>query len=50
MVRNYTRKTERGKVSNKKFENAYEAVKTRTMYLREAAFDIDKMTLFRCIK
>lgn len=52
MERNYTRKTERGKVLNEKFENAYEAIKTRTMSLREAAiaFDIDKMTLLRCIK
>ncbi|XP_046661273.1 uncharacterized protein LOC124354680 [Homalodisca vitripennis] len=52
MVRNYTRKTDRGKVPDESFEKAYEAVKTKTMSLREAvvAFEIDKMTLFRFIR
>lgn len=52
MVRNYTRKTDRGKISLETFEKAYEVVKAGTMSLREAAiaFEIDKMTLFRFIK
>lgn len=52
MVRNYIRKTDRGKIPDESFEKAYEAVKTQTMSLREAAiaFEIDKMTLFRFIR
>lgn len=52
MVRNYKRKTDRGKIPEENFERAYEAVKNRTMSLREAAiaFEIDKMTLFRFIR
>lgn len=52
MVRNYKRKTDRGKIPNENFVRAYEAVKNRTMSLREAgiAFEIDKMTLFRFIR
>lgn len=52
MVRNYQRKTERGKTPLQTFERAYESVKTKEMTLREAAtfYEIDKMTLHRFIR